>query len=286
MIMNNFELIDDYLTNRLSAEGKEGFEKQLESDPTLKADVEFQRQVLEGIRSARAAELKSMLDKVPVGGGMMVDFSVTRMAAGIVGAGMLGAALYFYFKPEQVPDLHNAAADLAKKGEQIQKKQEEVIQPVDEAEVKSEEIKPEAEIPKETKSNKKKVLKKEETTSDSKPKLDVLDPSEEMTDHKNEPALSESAKGSITASHIEVETDTANKKYNFHYQFASGKLFLYGSFDKTLYEILEINSDNHSVFLYYRENYYLLDEKQIKITKLEPIKDSALIRKLKDYHHQ
>jgi hypothetical protein len=39
--MSNFELIDDYLTNRLNEQEKEAFEKQLESDPALKADVDF-----------------------------------------------------------------------------------------------------------------------------------------------------------------------------------------------------------------------------------------------------
>jgi len=104
-----------------------------------------------------------------------------------------------------------------------------------------------------------------------------------MTGNENAPAISESHKSVVSVSHIAVETDTANKNYNFHYQFASGKLFLYGPFDKSVYEILEINSDNHSVFLFHRDNYYLLDEKQLKITHLEPIKDTALIRKLKEY---
>lgn len=58
---------------------------------------------------------------------------------------------------------------------------------------------------------------------------------------------------------------------------------LFGTFDKGLYEILEINSDTHSVFMFYKDNYYLLDEKQAKITLLEPIKDKALVAKLKEY---
>src|SRR5436190_6290743 len=101
--MSNFELIDDYLTGRLNEQGKEAFEKQLESDPALKADVGLQQQILEGVKKARATELKSMLNKVPVNTGYTVEFTVAKLAAGIIGAGVVGAALYFALTPGNVP---------------------------------------------------------------------------------------------------------------------------------------------------------------------------------------
>jgi hypothetical protein len=60
-------------------------------------------------------------------------------------------------------------------------------------------------------------------------------------------------------------------------------LVLYGKFDKGLYEIIEINGSSHSIFLFYKENYYLLDEKETTITPLTPIRDSQLVKKLKEY---
>lgn len=280
--MSNFELIDDYLTGRLSEQENVAFEKQLESDPSLKADVDLQRQILEGVKKARAMELKSMLNKVPVNTGYTIEFSVAKIAAGVIGAGMIGAALYFALKPDQVPDLSNAAADLSKKSEQIQKKKEEsTTQP---AVVEPEQKKEETEIKPETKGTPSKKEQVKETPSEVKqPKIEAIDPSEEMTGNENSPVVSETHKGAVTVSHIDVETDTANKKYDFHYQFASGKLFLYGPFDKNMYEILEINGDNHALFFFYKDNYYLLDEKQMKVTHLEPIKDQNLVRKLKEY---
>jgi hypothetical protein len=275
--MSNFELIDDYLTNRLGEAEKEAFERQLESDPALKADVDLQQQILEGVKKARVAELKSMLSRVPVNTGFTVDFSVARLAAGVIGAGMIGAALYFYLRPEDVPNLKDAAADLSKKSEQIQNKKEEPVQ----TETENTEVTPAVKL-----EEKKAIKSKEKETSGSsevkQPKIEAIDPSDEMT-HENEPAISEFTKGAVTVSHIAVETDTANKKYDFHYQFASGKLFLYGPFDKNLYEILEINSQSHAVFLFYKDNYYILDERQIKVTPLEPIKDTSLIQKLREY---
>ncbi len=280
--MNNFELIDDYLTNRLSEGEKEGFEKQLESDPALKADVDLQRTILEGIKNARAAQLKSMLSNVPVPSGQVVEFTMARMAASIIGAGVIGAAIYFYFQPGDVPNLKDASADFNKKSEQVQSAQDQTkpeVTPLEEKQEATPVIAP----AKEEKTTPAKTPLKESRTEVAQPKLDVTDPSEEMKDDENKPGSSESGKKTITTSHVDVETDTANKKYSFHYQFASGKLFLYGPFDTNLYEILEINSGAHSVFLFYKDSYYLLDEKQIKISRLEPINDQELLKKLKAY---
>lgn len=281
--MNNFELIDDYLTNRLSEEEKEGFEKQLGSDPALKADVDLQRTVLEGIKNARAAQLKSMLNNVPVPSAHVVEFTMARMAASIIGAGVIGAAVYFYFQPGDVPNLKDASADFNKKSEQVQSVQDQTKPVVSPLEESKQEAAPVIAPPEKEKTTTSKAPRAEPKTEVTQPKLDITDPSEEMKDGENKPGSSESTKKSITASHVEVETDTANKKYTFHYQFASGKLFLYGPFDTNLYEILEINSDAHSVFLFYKDSYYLLDEKQIKISRLEPISDQELLKKLKAY---
>lgn len=281
--MSNFELIDDYLTNRLSEGDKEGFEKQLESDAALKADVDFQRSIMEGIKSARAAQLKSMLNNVPVSTGYSVDFTLARMAASVIGAGIIGASIYFYLRPDDVPNIKDASADFTKKGQQVESKQDQV-QPV--TTPQPEEPQPDetpALAPTEKKKETRKQPKATSNASEVKPTLNVVNPTEELLEGENQPGVSENSKSPVSASHIEVETDTANKRYSFHYQFAAGKLFLYGSFDRNLYEILEIHSEAHTMFLFYKNNYYMLDEKQIKVTPLEAIRDTALIKKLKEY---
>jgi hypothetical protein len=279
MIMNNFELIDDYLTNRLGEAEKAGFEKQLVSDPALKADVDLQKQILEGIKKHRATELKSMLNNVPVSSGTVIHFSVARLAAGLIAAGVVSAAIYFYLKPGDVPNMTSASADLAKKGEQIQSKDSQITKEEEAKKDITTVVQPEAKNA-ETKNPSANLKSSKEAAS---PKLDVTNPSDELVSNKNEPAVSEVSKGAISISHIEVTTDSANKNYNFHYQFASGKLYLYGAFDKSLYEILEINSDNKALFLFYKDNYYLLDGKQLTVTRLEPITDPGLLKKLKEY---
>ena len=284
--MSNFELIDDYLSNRLDGAEKEAFERQLGNDPTLKSDLDFQKQIIEGIRTSRAMELKSMLSKVPVGGtSISVDFSVVKMAAGLVAAGVAGAAIYFYSTRGEMPPIDKAATDLNKKTEELQKPQPtepDATQQV--APDSSEEKTPVKEEPKKE-SVQPQQKKQEPVKPAEKPKLDVTDPSADMQSESssdNNPSAN-LRRSDIAPSNIQVEMDSSNKKFDFHYQFVGNKLMLYGDFDRSLYEILELNGDNHALFLVYKNAYYLLDEDQTKVTKLEAIKDLKLISKLKEY---
>lgn len=278
--MNNFELIDDYLANRLKGREKDEFESQLGNDPALKSEVDLQKQIVEGIRQMRAAELKSMLSKVPVtGGGAQIEFSVLRIAAGVVLAGVVTAAAFYYYNSDDFPPIENAAADVTKK----------------EA-VKPEDSKPEQANPQQAPQEKAAATEneKQEATDEeaaekvqpaTKPSLDITDPSDELSEEN--PASAElpstSDKREISPSHVQVEMDSSNKKYDFHYQFAGNKLMLYGSFDRSLYEVLEINTGNHALFLFYKNNFYLLDEEQQKIARLSPINDQVLLKKLREY---
>jgi len=287
--MSNFELIDDYLSNKLRGAEKEAFEKQLNNDPSLKSDLDFQKQIVEGIRTARAAELKNMLSKVPVGGSTVtMDFSVMRMAAGIITAGVVGAAIYFFVTRGETPPFDKAATDFNKSTEELKKPE---TQPEDVTKVATDSLKevtpavttPEKEI---RKPARKQDKPQQEVRPAEKPKLEVADPSSELESSDNTKSENPTAnirRSDITPSHIQVDIDSSNKKYDFHYQFVNGKLMLYGTFDKSLYEVLEINGSKHAVFLFYKDAYYLLDQDQHKATKLEPITDTALISKLKEY---
>jgi hypothetical protein len=281
--MSNFELIDDYLTNRLTGSERVVFEQQVASDPSLKADVELQKNIVDGIKNARANELKSMLNNVSIGAPVSSGFASLKIAAGVIGAGLLIGALYYYYQPKgltEVPNLSTSIQDSVQGNDSAESSQK--IIPVEEpVEENSKQVIAE---PKEEKAAEPK--KKTSIASEvNQPKIEVTDPTDEMSSEDNQSNIvnSENSKSGVTASHIQVETDSSSKKYNFHYQFNEGKLQLFGPFDKSLYEILEINGDSHTVFLFYRENYYLLDEKQDQVTKLLLIKDSTLIKKLKEY---
>lgn len=274
--MNKFELIDDYLANRLPEAERKDFEQSLDGDPSLRNEVEIQKSIVEGVRKARALELKAMLNQVPVGGN---GWSAGKAAAVVVGAGLVAASLYYYMQPDAVVDSVQEEAPAAVSEQPVSEpatpKSEPAEQPVtkEPAATSGPETKPKPDN-KEPKAS----------TPVRKPDLQVVDPSEEMKESTAEDTESAAqVRQGITTSKMEVAIQSEHKKYGFHYQFADGKLVLYGPFDKTLYEVLEINSDNHLIFLYYRENYYLLDERQQNVAALTPIRDSQLLKKLKEY---
>lgn len=281
--MKNFELIDDYLTNRLSDADKTSFESELQTNAELQHEVAVQRMAIEGVKSARAAELKAMLNNVPVGGSTSFEWpSALKIAAGVVGAGLLIAGLSYYFNGKENLNPSSLSTSI----------EDSIKQPDQQTDQPSQQPQPEEQtLPSEPTKEEKKVetpSKKEEPkmAEPSRPKIEVLEPTEELTENaraEKENGAASNNRGQISVSHIAVETDANNKRYSFHYQFSQGKLHLYGDFDKGLYEIVEVNGDSHALFLYYKDLYYLLNEKQVAVTKLEPIKDKTLISKLKEY---
>src|SRR5688500_5883667 len=97
-VERDFELLDDYLSNRLSADEKSAFEKKIEADPDLKQELKIQQDFVEGIRNARITELKSMLNNIPVApanGGQTSMLIKAGSWAVITGLVITGA--YFYF---------------------------------------------------------------------------------------------------------------------------------------------------------------------------------------------
>jgi len=112
---------------------------------------------------------------------------------------------------------------------------------------------------------------------------DVFDPSEEGKSGDPVTIIEGASPSTSAGPSIAVKID-AGTKFDFHYQFKEDKLFLYGVFEKNLYEIMEFFSNNkRTMFLYYKENYYLLNEEDEKVKSLNPIADQALLKKLKDY---
>lgn len=272
--MTNFERIDDYLANRLTAQDKEAFEQQLAGDPALKEDFTFQQQIVKAVHHARATELKQMLNQVPVGGS---GLSTGQLAATVISVGIVATGLYFFSADMQTPaPPPDKAIETVVQPESPQENPASTT-PVQEAEPKEKTDK-RIEPRKESSSKESKVA-----TPVQKPALEVVDPSDEFKETQEPVDPEKTERTELVTSKLEVITNPSDKKYTFHYQFAEGKLMLYGPFDKSLYEILEIHSGSRSVFLFYRENYYLLDEKQNAIAPLQLIRDSKLLQKLKEY---
>lgn len=273
--MNNFELIDDYLTNRLNETQKETFEQQVANDPALKTDVEFQRQVIESVKNARAAELKSMLNKVPISATR--EFTTLKVAAGIVGGALLIGSIYMFNDTEPSQPIITEPKD------SIAIVTESELNPIDDNTNNEVTNTDPAQEESNTKANAVVPSVKKDVV---KPAIEVIDPSAELVESTSSPVnhgATVPTAPPVEVKALEVAVDSANKKYKFHYQFASGKVVLYGSFDNSLYEIIELNGGNRAVYLYYQNKYYALNERSTEITPLQALTDKSAIAKLEAY---
>lgn len=281
-VEKDFERLDDYLSNRLSGEDKLDFEKKVEADPELARELKFQQNLVEGIRKVRTAELKSMMNNIPVTGVQTGAESIlTKAGTWIVVAGVVATSAYFLFFHK------NEGAEPVQEPVTIEQEKVESTQPVAVEPAESET----APITKPVKDESSDESEKETTTTPTpevkQPVLDVYDPTKEAADEatlKHEREQLEIISKAFVTSSIVVETDHSNRKYTFHYMFKEGKLILYGAFEEHLYEILEfISEERRTVVLFYKTNYYLLDIDKSTPTQLSPIRDQALLKKLKEY---
>lgn len=276
--MNNFEIIDDYLANRLPESERMRFEKEIETNAELKAEVEFQRNVIEGIKKSRAAELKRLLKNASIDSTPVIHFSPLRIAASLATVTLLGAAIYLYLNKGvefNVKDLSSSVADSVSK-EQIEEKNRLSLDSAKQTST--------VENPNGNKSS----LDNHELDNQpntAKPNIELIDPSEEANEEVT--VIKPSANQSKELSNdLKIEIENSNPKYNFHYQFINGQLRLYGNFNSGLYEIIDIKTDNHAVYLYYQDNYYRLDEAVEVISPLKKITDPLLLKKLRTYQHK
>ena len=275
--MSQFELVEDYLTNRLDEGAKKAFEQQVESNPQLKAEVNLQKSIIEGVKSARVAELKAMLNNVPVGGSGASSSITGKIALGTISAGIIGTLIYFGVQTESVEESEIQEQSVVEQQAEPSPTPEspETITAIPEKTVK---------IPSTQKSAEE--IKKVQPKAAS-PKIDVLDLTQDLDDnttHTNDQKPSTQA--TVSASSVEVELDNTHKAYPFHYQFKDEKLVLYGPFDSSLYEIIEINGGTHTLFMYYKNSYYHLDEKEKNVVPLIMIRDLELLDKLEEYRNK
>jgi hypothetical protein len=273
----DLELLDDYLSNRLGVEDKAAFEQKIQADPDLMKELEFQQDLVESIKQVRVAELKTILNNIPLSSIPTGQTSlITKIGSVIIIGGLVVTGLYYYFSNDSEP-VPQTPLDT----EVIDESKTEEPPTADET--------PITESAKEEPLNTAENTEKESVTSKpapaKKPNLNVYDPTKE----KDQPELDPQEQIDIIShafvtSSIEVETNSESKDYSFHYMFKNKRLVLFGIQEDDLYEILEfIYDEKRTVFLFYKSNYYWLDLNKEAPTKLSPISDRSLLKKLKEY---
>lgn len=279
-------MLDDYLANRLDEQQKSAFEQKLNSDSELRNEYQLQQELIAGIKKMRAVELKAMMNNIPVPSGTSAGTFGTKIALWSGVAVIIATGLYFYLSDEKTEQLPADTTVTQTEDPTPSVTPEQVTEKDEEASESSQEAASAEQKP----SGTPKTIKKDsnETPVAAEPKIEVFDPSEEadQTVTSGSEAFAKNDVKVKDAPAIDVEIDSQNKKYNFHYQFKDGKLLLYGPFEKDLYEILEFfNDDKRTIFLFYNDQYYLLNEEATKLKPLNPITDKVLIKKLREYRN-
>jgi hypothetical protein len=242
--------------------------------------------LMQGIRQARVAELKTMLNSIPIPPPVSAPTSLLiKAGTWTIISGLVVTGAYYYFTNDSSKTGNESTAKVESKTlETTPTVAEPVEKPTTEIELKDKPV--ESVKPSNIKSDKREVV-----SSPVKPDLKVYDPSKENVNEEEDAdvrkyeqeQLALISRAFVTSS-IEVETENTNRKYTFHYMFNDGKLMLYGAFEKNLYEILEfISDDKRTVVLFYKTNYYLLDIRKSTPTVLTPIRDRGLLKKLSEY---
>jgi hypothetical protein len=290
----DFELLDDYLANKLSGDEKVAFERRMEGDPELKQEFTVQQNIVEGIKRARLAELKGMLQNTPVPAPGFGETMFAKVGAVAVVAGLIVAGVWFFTKDNHEEVVQEPAPIAEKAPDTVQPESNPEEPKIDTAEaaVEAEQAtttKDEKVVPKSAKKTKAAtesvqpvkpapVDPTEEELAESSPAVSAEQPT---VDQIKEAPVRESVNSSLA-----IKAISDNKKLTFHYQFQDGDLMLYGPVfkDAGAYEILEffLGKKDTTVYLYHNNKYYLLDRASTEATKLKPVEDAALIRALDD----
>ncbi|HLF32671.1 MAG TPA: hypothetical protein VI583_00450, partial [Cyclobacteriaceae bacterium] len=266
---------------RLSVQDKNLLENKINTDPALKSEVEIQRDIIGVIRNIRKSELKSMLASTHVGWYHLVP-AAWKAAASVVIFTVTGLSAYFLIQGSGDSLSSSAASEQVKP---VIEENRENLEPVN----SSPQI-GDAESASEISRTKPDGESKTEIQDVAVPELvipqPVLDDSPGNLG-ENELIREEAANADplnpthdIAGKVVTVSTGK-DANYDFHYSFSEGNLMLYGNFEGTPYEILEVNSTGgKKYFLYFNSDYFSLSQNTISISPLVKVTDQNLIGEL------
>ena len=296
---------DLYLRGELDASTKALYEQHLEADPAMKADLEFQQTLTQGLGVAkRRAELKSMLQQTPISSGFSFwQSGVAQWSAAAISAAVVVGSLWYINQPPSTnqnaspvvavqsastPETTNPSVPSSPAPEASP-----VLEvPLAAAEPAASQIKhadPVSPQPK-VQQSQQPSAKRANQASDQNNTFD--EPSTEskapagsemingVGDNMNSPSVlpKNNAEFASAVSETILKSDPA---YQMHYQFVDGKLYLYGKFNKGLYEVIDLSGKNGKrSFLYYQETYYQVLPGTSKITALEQMADKSIVASL------
>lgn len=281
-------LVNKYLDSNMSGSEKFIFEEQLTSDPLLKAEFDHQNEIIHGLKEYRKMQLKTRLDNVTINPGILgvISQSTTvKTLSYVVTSILVGTGSYMYFANEEV--VHVNMPVIESKLEFVTPE----ISPfpfdmqLDYRYAKT--AKPSLWIEEPEEAPEKESLKKEQANTIDFNVPEVKDGVEEDVipepDQILEKVITQNVPftEAVKIDKVDIENIVTNR-YKFHYKLDNNKLYLYGKFEASPYEIIEINSyQAKKLFFYYNGQYYRLHQDINDISPLIKIQDQKVINELR-----
>ncbi|MEQ8239832.1 MAG: hypothetical protein RIA69_11505 [Cyclobacteriaceae bacterium] len=267
--MDNQQLdkIDLFLREELNQQESQRFQNELQTNPELNAEFQFQKQVFDGLNQFRHSQLKARLDGIDVTGvygGGVLSSGLSKIVIGFGVIATIGFGLW-YFNTLENEDLSNA--NIAEIDAPFNKEYNWVWKiPVPEVPKQSIEVSSSPVNKLNNISDNKQVEVLEEFEAESnnedfeieinRPQLlGMTDDSNFESEKISTPKIEESEIDGTNLSPIDIKIERSLGK--LAYKYFDGKLFLYGDFTKEPYQILEINKKNgREIFMYFKNEYY------------------------------
>ncbi len=273
--MGNFEKVEAYFNNELSNSEKNDFLSEVASNTDLKSKFDFQKEVINGIKEARKAELKAMLNKVPVVSVGTTSSALYKILAGGVATILIGTSIWYYINDKNntstLQEINVISLNTVEPEKQIIKE-----------EVNTSSLNSDEKVIAATEMHNTQALKS------ASPKIITpnLPTSEDVVENKALPEETLDIPEAINNGSINLSSKVNvkvkfKKKYVFHYQYSNKGITLYGHFEEGLFEILELNKEEtRTLYLYYESNYYYINDNSSAIQPLKPVTDKKIKLKL------
>ncbi|MCU0431249.1 MAG: hypothetical protein MUF42_14895 [Cytophagaceae bacterium] len=290
--------IEAYLTGDLSEVETLSFEKAMSSDPSLKAEVDFQRDVIDSLKDYRKAQLKARLNNLDVSAASSSGSKLMTYAASVLAvAGIGAAALYFTSSNDQPTQKENISQVTVESENSEVQYSEQNTQPAVQSD-NSDSDNTDASADKKEKDRKKKSNAADNSTKPTNtPSNELTKPVEpdfnmpgdkfakadDFTGNTADVPSGEISKGAVKSlKGVEEVTIVDSNPKDLSYQYVNNELYLYGDFNSRPYELIEYNSNKSPrLFIKFDGVIYELKNNTSKPTPMTPVSDNKLLEQIK-----
>lgn len=279
--ITNIELIENYINGNLNGTELASFEQRMDSDPSLKSEVDFQKNVISSIQRARSVDLKMRLAAIEVSAGLSTLQKVGIAASVLI----LGSVIYFGITEystvelkEDVSEVNVVELETNLTSEVTEETVDEtatlaVVEVIDESLVESTPVS-------------EKVIDSKDVSNKAEQNPTVFTvpeiPSEEEEFISNAtyeaPSGANSTRIKTVMDKNEIVVHKAAKRRGYFYKYDQENLDLYGDFDGKEYYLYELNGTG-KLYLLFDNKYYEISETKSK-SRLQEISDSTIIKSL------